>query len=40
LWSCSQNLRDSLNERAVGDQYLSGFRQDLTADLAMLIPTE
>jgi len=31
-----ENLRESLNERAVGDQYLSGFRQDLTADLAML----
>lgn len=31
-----ENLRESLNERAVGDQYLSGFREDLTADLAML----
>jgi hypothetical protein len=31
-----ENLRESLNERAVGDQYLIGFRQDLTADLAML----
>lgn len=31
-----ENLRESLNERAVGDQYLSGFRQDLMADLAML----
>jgi len=30
------NLRESRNERALGDQYLSGFRQDLTADLAML----
>jgi len=30
------NLRESRNERAVGDQYLSGFLQDLTADLAML----
>jgi len=30
------NLREDLNERAVGEQYLSGFRQDLTADLAML----
>jgi hypothetical protein len=31
-----ENLRESRSERAVGDQYLSGFRQDLTADLAML----
>lgn len=31
-----ENLRESLNERAVGEQYLSGFREDLTADLAML----
>ena len=31
-----ENLRESLNERAVGGQYLSAFRQDLTADLAML----
>jgi hypothetical protein len=30
------NLRESRNERAVGDQYRSGFRQDLMADLAML----
>jgi hypothetical protein len=31
-----ENLRESLNERAVGNQYMSRFRQDLTADLAML----
>lgn len=31
-----ENLRESLNERAIGAQYLSGFRQDLMADLAML----
>jgi len=31
-----ENLRESLNERAVGEQYLSGFREDLTADRAML----
>jgi len=31
-----ENLRESLNERAVGEQYLSGFREDLRADLAML----
>jgi hypothetical protein len=31
-----ENLREGVNERAVGVQYLSGFRRDLTADLAML----
>jgi len=31
-----ENLREDLNERAVGDQYLAGFSQDLTADLQML----
>lgn len=30
------NLREARNDRAVGDQYLSAFRQDLTADLQML----
>lgn len=30
------NLRESMNERAVEAQYLSGFRSDLTADSAML----
>lgn len=31
-----ENLREDLNERAVGDQYVAGFSQDLTADLEML----
>jgi len=31
-----ENLREDLNERAVGDQYLAGFSEDLMADLAML----
>ncbi len=31
-----KNYRQDLNDRAVGDQYLIGFRRDLTADLAML----
>lgn len=31
-----ENLREDLNERAVGEQYLAGFRADLIADLAML----
>jgi hypothetical protein len=31
-----ENLREGINERAVEEQYLSGFRRDLTADLAML----
>jgi hypothetical protein len=31
-----ENLREELNEKAVGEQYLAGFRQDLTADLGML----
>jgi hypothetical protein len=30
------NLREAHNDRTVGDQYLSAFRQDLTADLQML----
>jgi hypothetical protein len=30
------NFREARNERTVGDQYLSAFRQDLTADLQML----
>jgi hypothetical protein len=30
------NFREARNDRAVGDQYLSAFRQDLTADLQML----
>jgi len=30
------NLREARNERNVEDQYLSAFRQDLTADLQML----
>ncbi|MCJ7451040.1 MAG: hypothetical protein MUO39_01000 [Steroidobacteraceae bacterium] len=30
------NFREAHNDRAVGDQYLSAFRQDLTADLQML----
>lgn len=30
------NLREARNDRTVGDQYLSAFRQDLTADLQML----
>jgi len=31
-----ENLREDLNERAVGEQYLHGFRDDLLADLSML----
>jgi hypothetical protein len=31
-----ENLREELNERSVGAQYLRGFRQDLSADLEML----
>lgn len=31
-----ENLREDLNEQAVGDEYLAGFRQDLRLDLAML----
>jgi hypothetical protein len=31
-----ENLREDLNERKVGAQYLEGFRQDLLADAAML----
>lgn len=31
-----ENLREDLNERAVGDQYLAGFAEDLAADLEML----
>lgn len=31
-----ENLREDLNEQAVGDQYLAGFSQDLSADLEML----
>ena len=31
-----ENLREDLNERAVGEQYLIGFREDLLADLSML----
>jgi hypothetical protein len=31
-----ENLREDLNERAVGEQYLRAFRADLLADLAML----
>jgi transcriptional regulator of met regulon len=30
------NLREARNGRAIGDQYLSAFRQDLTADLKMI----
>ena len=30
------NLREARNDRNVGDQYLSAFRQDFTADLNML----
>ena len=30
------NFREDLNERATGDQYLAGFRDDLAADLEML----
>jgi uncharacterized membrane protein YqjE len=30
------NLREARNDRIVGDQYLSAFRQDLAADLQML----
>jgi hypothetical protein len=31
-----ENLREDLNERAVGEQYLAGFRADLLADREML----
>jgi len=31
-----ENLRQDFNDQAVGEQYLSGFRLDLTADLVML----
>ena len=31
-----ENLREDLNERAVADEYLRGFRADLVADLKML----
>jgi hypothetical protein len=31
-----ENYRQDLNDRALGEQYLSGFRRDLTADLEML----
>ena len=31
-----ENLREDLSEGAVGDQYLAGFSEDLTADLEML----
>ena len=31
-----ENLREDLNERAVGEEYLAGFSQDLAADLEML----
>ena len=31
-----ENFREASNERTVGDEYLSAFRQDLTADLQML----
>lgn len=31
-----ENYRQGLNDQALGDQYLSGFRQDLMADLKML----
>ena len=31
-----ENLREDLNERAVGEQYLEGFRSDLLADREML----
>jgi hypothetical protein len=31
-----ENLREDLNERAVGERYLAGFRADLLADLEML----
>lgn len=31
-----ENLREDLGEQAVGEQYLRGFRADLSADLAML----
>jgi hypothetical protein len=30
------NFREARNDRTVGDEYLSAFRQDLTADLQML----
>jgi len=31
-----ENLREDLNERAVGEQYLAGFRADLLADLELI----
>lgn len=31
-----ENLRQDFNDQTVGEQYLSGFRLDLSADLAML----
>ncbi|MEM9301346.1 MAG: hypothetical protein AAGE01_04505 [Pseudomonadota bacterium] len=31
-----ENLREDMNDRAVGDQYLAGFAEDLRADLVML----
>jgi len=31
-----ENFRQDFNDQAIGEQYLSGFRLDLTADLAML----
>jgi hypothetical protein len=31
-----ENLREDLNEQAVGEEYLAGFRADLLADLEML----
>ena len=31
-----ENLREDLNEQAVGEQYQAGFRSDLLADLEML----
>jgi len=31
-----ENLRQDFNDQSIGEQYLSGFRLDLVADLAML----
>ena len=31
-----ENLREDLNERSIGEEYLAGFAQDLSADLRML----
>jgi len=31
-----ENLREDLNERTIGDEYLAGFAEDLAADLVML----